>query len=34
MPYPVGLVFRDGRPLAYDGGDYPACFEKALGSRK
>jgi carbon-monoxide dehydrogenase large subunit len=30
MPYPVGLIFRDGRPLTYDSGDYPACFEKAM----
>jgi carbon-monoxide dehydrogenase large subunit len=30
MPYPVGLVFRDGKPVVYDSGDYPAAFEKAL----
>jgi aerobic carbon-monoxide dehydrogenase large subunit len=30
MPYPVGLVFRDGRPLTYDSGDYPTVFEKAI----
>jgi aerobic carbon-monoxide dehydrogenase large subunit len=30
MPYPVGLVFRDGKPLTYDSGDFPACFEAAL----
>jgi carbon-monoxide dehydrogenase large subunit len=30
MPYPVGLIFRDGRPLTYDSGDYPACFDKAV----
>jgi aerobic carbon-monoxide dehydrogenase large subunit len=30
MPYPVGLIFRDGRPLTYDSGDYPACFDKAI----
>ncbi len=30
MPYPVGLTFRDGRPLVYDSGDYPAVFEKAM----
>ncbi len=23
MPYSVGLLFRDGRPLIYDSGDYP-----------
>lgn len=23
MPYAVGLVFRDGKPLVYDSGDYP-----------
>ncbi len=31
MPYPVGLIFRDGRPLTYDSGDFPAVFDKALG---
>ncbi|MFM1813488.1 MAG: hypothetical protein RLZ98_183 [Pseudomonadota bacterium] len=30
MPYKVGLVFRDGRPVTYDSGDYPSCQEKAL----
>jgi aerobic carbon-monoxide dehydrogenase large subunit len=30
MPYPVGLTFRDGRPLVYDSGDYPAVFEQAM----
>jgi carbon-monoxide dehydrogenase large subunit len=30
MPYSVGLVFRDGSPVVYDSGDYPACQEKAL----
>jgi aerobic carbon-monoxide dehydrogenase large subunit len=30
MPYQVGLVFRDGKPLTYDSGDYPACQSKAL----
>jgi carbon-monoxide dehydrogenase large subunit len=30
MPYPVGLVFRDGKPLTYDSGDYPACQAKAV----
>jgi aerobic carbon-monoxide dehydrogenase large subunit len=23
MPYAVGLIFRDGKPLVYDSGDYP-----------
>ena len=31
MPYPVGLTFRDGRPLVYDSGDYSAVFEQAIG---
>jgi carbon-monoxide dehydrogenase large subunit len=31
MPYPVGIVFRDGKPLVYDSGDYPACQVQALG---
>jgi len=30
FPYNVGLVFRDGSPLVYDSGDYPACLRKAL----
>lgn len=30
MPYPVGLTFRDGSPVIYDSGDYPATLEAAL----
>jgi carbon-monoxide dehydrogenase large subunit len=30
MPYQVGIVFRDGRPVTYDSGDYPACQAAAL----
>jgi carbon-monoxide dehydrogenase large subunit len=30
MPYKVGIVFRDGRPVTYDSGDYPTCLERAL----
>ena len=30
MPYNVGIVFRDGRPVTYDSGDYPACQAAAL----
>ncbi len=30
FPYHVGLVFRDGSPLVYDKGDYPACLHKLL----
>src|SRR6185295_15432562 len=30
MPYKVGLTFRDGKPVIYDSGDYPACLENAL----
>jgi len=30
MPYKVGIVFRDGRPVTYDSGDYPACMASAL----
>jgi carbon-monoxide dehydrogenase large subunit len=30
MPYRVGIIFRDGRPVTYDSGDYPTCQEKAL----
>jgi carbon-monoxide dehydrogenase large subunit len=30
MPYEVGIIFRDGRPVTYDSGDYPASQENAL----
>jgi carbon-monoxide dehydrogenase large subunit len=30
MPYQVGIVFRDGRPVTYDSGDYPVCQATAL----
>jgi carbon-monoxide dehydrogenase large subunit len=30
MPYKVGIIFRDGRPVVYDSGNYPACQENAL----
>src|SRR6185436_17840587 len=30
MPYKVGIIFRDGRPVTYDSGDYPACQQTAL----
>jgi carbon-monoxide dehydrogenase large subunit len=30
MPYEVGIIFRDGRPVTYDSGDYPASQEAAL----
>ncbi|RPI46463.1 MAG: dehydrogenase, partial [Betaproteobacteria bacterium] len=30
MPYKVGIVFRDGRPVTYDSGDYPTCMARAL----
>ncbi len=30
MPYEVGLVFRDGKPLVYDSGDFPRGMESAL----
>lgn len=30
MPYAVGLTFRDGSPVIYDSGDYPACQRMAL----
>jgi carbon-monoxide dehydrogenase large subunit len=29
MPFPMGLVYRDGAPVTYDSGDYPACLSKA-----
>ena len=30
MPYAVGLLFRDGKPLVYDSGDYPKGQAAAL----
>jgi carbon-monoxide dehydrogenase large subunit len=30
MPYDVGLLYRDGHPLVYDGGDFPGALERAL----
>src|SRR5262249_60326747 len=30
MPYRVGIIFRDGRPVTYDSGDYPTCQAEAL----
>ena len=30
MPYAVGLVFRDGKPLVYASGDFPKSMERAL----
>jgi aerobic carbon-monoxide dehydrogenase large subunit len=32
MPYAVGLLFRDGKPLVYDSGDYPKGQETALAA--
>ena len=30
MPYRPGLTYKDGVPIAYDPGDFPAAFERAL----
>ena len=30
MPYAPGLTFRDGSPVTYDSGDYPACQDMTL----
>jgi carbon-monoxide dehydrogenase large subunit len=30
MPYRPGLVYRDGVPVTYDGGDYPLQWRRAL----
>jgi carbon-monoxide dehydrogenase large subunit len=32
MPYRVGIPYRDGEPIVYDSGDYPAALEKALAA--
>ena len=31
MPYRPGLTYKDGVPMTYDPGDFPAAFERALG---
>jgi len=30
MPYAVGIPYRDGEPVVYDSGDYPAALAKAI----
>jgi carbon-monoxide dehydrogenase large subunit len=30
MPYAVGLIYRDGVPIVYDSGDYPAALRQAV----
>jgi|HubBroStandDraft_6_1064221.scaffolds.fasta_scaffold32318_3 carbon-monoxide dehydrogenase large subunit len=30
MPYRAGIPYRDGEPIVYDSGDYPAALQKAL----
>jgi len=30
MPYDTGMPYRDGNPLVYDSGDFPALLERAL----
>ena len=30
MPYDTGLLYRDGHPLTYDSGDFPAMYRRAL----
>jgi aerobic carbon-monoxide dehydrogenase large subunit len=32
MPYRVGIPYRDGEPIVYDGGDYPGALQKALAA--
>src|SRR5262249_32496168 len=32
MPYALGIVYRDGVPIVYDSGDFPAALEKALAA--
>ena len=32
MPYEVGILYRDGEPIVYDSGDYPAALAKALAA--
>jgi carbon-monoxide dehydrogenase large subunit len=30
FPFDVGLVYRDGKPMIYDSGDYVTCLHKAM----
>ncbi len=30
MPYDAGIIYRDGQPVCYDSGDFPATLNKAL----
>ncbi|HEY3099007.1 MAG TPA: xanthine dehydrogenase family protein molybdopterin-binding subunit [Methylomirabilota bacterium] len=32
MPYRPGLTYKDGIPVTYDPGDYPAAFERMLSA--
>src|SRR5215470_8573470 len=32
MPYKVGIISRDGRPVTYDSGDYPGSQARALAA--
>ena len=32
MPYRVGIPYRDGEPIVYDGGDYPGALRNALAA--
>jgi carbon-monoxide dehydrogenase large subunit len=32
LPYDFGMPYRDGNPLVYDTGDFPAALEAALGA--
>jgi carbon-monoxide dehydrogenase large subunit len=32
MPFAMGIPYRDGQPIVYDGGDYPSALQKALAA--
>ena len=32
MPYAMGIPYRDGQPIVYDGGDYPSALQKVLSA--
>jgi aerobic carbon-monoxide dehydrogenase large subunit len=32
LPWEFGMPYRDGNPLVYDSGDFPAALESALGA--
>jgi aerobic carbon-monoxide dehydrogenase large subunit len=32
MPFAIGMPYRDGQPIVYDGGDYPGALDKVIAA--